>query len=90
MGIDPSTAYAAMDIGKIPCIEAGRRKIVPRAAFELMMAVGGKAFEQMISHPAVDLEQIEFLVKRQVRDVLARMIEMDLDGTTGALGARKG
>ena len=42
LGISRSLAYAAAQSGEIPTLRIGRRLIVPRAAFERMLAQAGE------------------------------------------------
>ncbi len=45
LGLSKNSVYQGLLTGQIPCIVIGRRKIIPRAALEKMLAEAGNKSE---------------------------------------------
>ena len=78
LGVNRSTIYAGMDAGEIPCIKLGKRRCIPRAAFELLMSLGQRGMVEITQKPPIDLEQIKLQLKRELLEIQKRSIEMQL------------
>ena len=52
LGVSTMTAYRAAAAGEIPSIRIGRRRIVPRAAFEAMLATATQPDARDRNHAA--------------------------------------